>query len=253
MPPAASTRKRLDQAMFDNKLTESREKAKRLIMAGKVRVNDQVAQKPSDQVKTEDRIEVQEPEKYVSRGGFKLEKALEAFPIHVDGAVTVDLGASTGGFTDCLLQNGAKKIFAVDVGKGQLAWHLRKNHRINVMDKTNARHLLRRDFPKSFIGANIITIDCSFISLRKILPTAFALAEQGGSIIALIKPQFEAHKTEVNKGSGVIKDPAIHARVINELKEFVNEFKGLIWKGTVESPLTGPKGNREFLAWIEKN
>ena len=252
MSPAASTRKRLDQAMFDNQLTESREKAKRLIMAGKVRVNDQVARKPSDQVKTEDRIEVEEPEKYVSRGGFKMEKALESFPIEIKGTVAIDLGASTGGFTDCLLQNGAEKIFSVDVGRGQLAWHLRKSHRVHVMDKTNARHLTRADFPKSFEGADVVTIDCSFISLRKILPAALALARRGGSIIALIKPQFEAGKAEVNKGAGVIKDPEIHGRVIHELQAFVSETDGLRWRSETDSPITGPKGNKEFLAWIEK-
>ena len=252
MSPAASTRKRLDQAMFDDQLTESREKAKRLIMAGKVRVNDQVARKPSDQVKPEDRIEVEEPEKYVSRGGFKLEKALESFPIEIKGTVAVDLGASTGGFTDCLLQNGAEKIFSVDVGRGQLAWHLRKSHRVHVMEKTNARHLTRADFPKSFEGANVVTIDCSFISLRKILPAALALARRSGSIIALIKPQFEAGKAEVDKGAGVIKDPEIHARVIRELQAFVGETDGMTWRGETDSPITGPKGNKEFLAWIEK-
>jgi len=252
MSPAASTRKRLDQAMFDNQLTESREKAKRLIMAGKVRVNDQVARKPSDQVKHEDRIEVEEPEKFVSRGGFKLEKALETFPIEIKGTVAIDLGASTGGFTDCLLQNGAEKIFSVDVGRGQLAWHLRKSHRVHVMDKTNARHLTRTDFPKSFEGADVVTIDCSFISLRKILPAALAVARRGGTIIALIKPQFEAGKAEVDKGAGVIKDPEIHARVIRELQEFVSETDGLTWRGDTDSPITGPKGNKEFLAWIEK-
>ena len=252
MSPAASTRKRLDQAMFDDQLTESREKAKRLIMAGKVRVNDQVARKPSDQVKPEDRIEVEEPEKFVSRGGFKLEKALEAFPIEIKGTVAIDLGASTGGFTDCLLQNGAEKIFSVDVGRGQLAWHLRKSHRVHVMDKTNARHLTRADFPKSFEGADVVTIDCSFISLRKILPAALAVARRGGTIIALIKPQFEAGKAEVDKGAGVIKDPEIHARVILELQAFVSETDGLTWRGDTDSPITGPKGNKEFLAWIEK-
>ena len=238
--------------MFDDQLTESREKAKRLIMAGKVRVNDQVARKPSDQVKPEDRIEVEEPEKFVSRGGFKLEKALEAFPIEIKGTVAIDLGASTGGFTDCLLQNGAEKIFSVDVGRGQLAWHLRKSHRVHVMDKTNARHLTRADFPKSFEGADVVTIDCSFISLRKILPAALAVARRGGTIIALIKPQFEAGKAEVDKGAGVIKDPEIHARVIRELQAFVSETDGLAWRGDTDSPITGPKGNKEFLAWIEK-
>jgi 23S rRNA (cytidine1920-2'-O)/16S rRNA (cytidine1409-2'-O)-methyltransferase len=252
MSPTASTRKRLDQAMFDDQLTESREKAKRLIMAGKVRVNDQVARKPSDQVKPEDRIEVEEPEKFVSRGGFKLEKALETFPIEIKDTVAIDLGASTGGFTDCLLQNGAQKIFSVDVGRGQLAWHLRKSHRVHVMDKTNARHLTHADFPKSFEGADVVTIDCSFISLRKILPAALAVARRGGNIIALIKPQFEAGKAEVDKGAGVIKDPQIHARVIRELQAFVSETDGLTWRGETDSPITGPKGNKEFLAWIEK-
>ena len=246
MSPAASTRKRLDQAMFDNQLTESREKAKRLIMAGKVRVNDQVARKPSDQVKPEDRIEVEEPEKYVSRGGFKLEKALESFPIEIKGTVAIDLGASTGGFTDCLLQNGAEKIFSVDVGRGQLAWHLRKNHRVHVMDKTNARHLTRADFPKSFEGADVVTIDCSFISLRKILPAALALARRGGSIIALIKPQFEVGKGMVGKG-GVVRDNALHDSVIADIENWLTtEMK---WKhlGTAPSSIDGPDGNREFI------
>ena len=252
MSPATSTRKRLDQAMFDNDLAETREKAKRLIMAGKVRINDQVARKPSDQVKPEDRIEVQEPEKYVSRGGFKLEKALDTFAVSIAGSTAIDLGASTGGFTDCLLQNGAKKVFAVDVGKGQLAWHLRKNHRVTVMDKTNARHLKHIDFPKSFQGAHIVTIDCSFISLKKILPAAFALCRSGGSIIALIKPQFEAGKDEASKGAGVIRDPAIHIRVIDEIRSFVRNTDEFIWHSDIQSPITGPKGNIEFLAWIEK-
>ena len=237
--------------MFDDQLTESREKAKRLIMAGKVRVNDQVARKPSDSVTPEDRIEVEEPEKYVSRGGFKLEGALEHFPVTIDGKVTVDLGASTGGFTDCLLQRGAKKVYAVDVGKGQLAWHLRKNHRVQVMDKTNARHLTRADFPKSFEGAEVVTIDCSFISLRKIIPAAVALLQPGGTMLALIKPQFEAGKAEVHKGAGVIRDAAIHTRVVDELRIFAREA-GLNWRGEMESPLKGPKGNTEFFAWIEK-
>jgi len=251
MSPAASTRKRLDQAMFDDGLTESREKAKRLIMAGKVRVNDQVARKPSDSVLPEDRIEVEEPEKYVSRGGFKLEGALERFPISIEDKVAVDLGASTGGFTDCLLQSGARKVYAVDVGKGLLAWHIRKNHRVHVMDKTNARHLTRADFPKSFEGADVATIDCSFISLRKIIPAAVALLRPGGTMLALIKPQFEAGKAEVDKGAGVIRDAAVHQRVIDELRTFAREA-GLHWRGDTESPLKGPKGNTEFFAWIEK-
>ena len=197
-------------------------------------------------------VQVEEPEKFVSRGGFKLEKALETVPIEIKGTVAIDLGASTGGFTDCLLQNDAEKMFSVDVGRGQLAWHLRKSHRVHVMDKTNARHLTRADFPKSFEGADVVTIDCSFISLRKILPAALAVARRGGNIIALIKPQFEAGKAEVDKGAGVIKDPEIHARGIRELQAFVSETDGLAWRGDTDSPITGPKGNKEFLAWIEK-
>lgn len=253
MPPAASTRKRLDQALFDQNLTESREQAKRLIMAGKVRVNDQRARKPSDAVQPEDRLEVEEPEKYVSRGGFKLEKALAEFAISVEGKTAVDFGASTGGFTDCLLQNGAKRVYAVDVGKGQLAWHLQRDHRVVVMDKTNARHLKRADLGKKFTGANVVTIDCSFISLRKILPAALALMNSGGTLVPLIKPQFEAARAEVDRGAGVIRDAAIHERVIGELKQFVAPMESANWRGVTESPITGPKGNKEFLAWIEKD
>jgi 23S rRNA (cytidine1920-2'-O)/16S rRNA (cytidine1409-2'-O)-methyltransferase len=252
MSPAASTRKRLDQVLFDNGLTESREQAKRLIMAGKVNVNGQRARKPSDAIVPEDTLEVQEPEKYVSRGGFKLEKALANFPVSTQGAIAVDLGASTGGFTDCLLQNGAKRVYAVDVGKGQLAWHLRRDHRVVVMEKINARYLKPADLAKHFNGADIVTIDCSFISMQKIIPNAFALLRRGGIILGLIKPQFEANKTEVDRGAGVIKDPAIHTRVINELKEFIDGFEGLEWRDYTESPLRGTKGNVEFLTWIEK-
>ena len=252
MSPATSTRKRLDQALFDDGLTESREQAKRLIMAGKVNVNGQRARKPSDSILPKDTLEVQEPEKYVSRGGFKLEKALSEFPINTQGAIAVDLGASTGGFTDCLLQNGAKRVYSVDVGKGQLAWHLRRDHRVVVMEKTNARHLKPADLPKQFKGADIVTIDCSFISLRKIIPAAFSLLRRDGIIVALIKPQFEAGKAEVDRGGGVIKDPAIHERVISELKIFIQDFEGLEWRGIVKSPLQGPRGNVEFFAWIEK-
>jgi len=252
MSPTTSTRKRLDQALFDDGLTSSRERAKRLIMAGKVNVNGQRARKPSDSILPEDTLEVQEPEKYVSRGGFKLEKALSEFPINTQSAIAVDLGASTGGFTDCLLQNGVKRVYAVDVGKGQLAWHLRRDHRVVVMEKTNARYLKPADLPKNFDAANIITIDCSFISLRKIIPAAFSLLQGGGMIVALIKPQFEADKSEADRGAGVIKDSTIHARIISKLQKFIHDFEGLEWRGIVESPLQGPKGNVEFLAWIEK-
>jgi 23S rRNA (cytidine1920-2'-O)/16S rRNA (cytidine1409-2'-O)-methyltransferase len=243
---------RLDQALVERGLCESRERAKRAILAGQVRVNSQTARKASDSVKLEDEISLDAPEKYVSRGGHKLEHALKHFQLEVAGTIAIDLGASTGGFTDCLLQNGAAKVFAVDVGQGQLAWKLRKDKRVAVMEKTNARHLKLDQMPKSFSTADLAVIDCSFISLQKILPPAIALLKSKGKIIALVKPQFEAGKTEVDKGRGVITDSAIHERVLKELETFVAAQNDLIWRGVTESPLLGPAGNREFLVLIEK-
>jgi 23S rRNA (cytidine1920-2'-O)/16S rRNA (cytidine1409-2'-O)-methyltransferase len=243
---------RLDQVLVDRGLCESREKAKRAILAGQVRVNSQTARKASDSVKAEDEIILDAPEKYVSRGGHKLEHALKHFQLDVAGTIALDLGASTGGFTDCLLQSGAAKIFAVDVGQGQFAWKLRKDKRVAVMEKTNARHLKLEQMPKTFSPADIAVIDCSFISLRKILPTAIALLKSNGKIVALVKPQFEAGKAEVDKGRGVITDSAVHERVIEELKTFVAAKNDLNWRGVTESPLLGPAGNKEFLVLIEK-
>jgi 23S rRNA (cytidine1920-2'-O)/16S rRNA (cytidine1409-2'-O)-methyltransferase len=243
---------RLDQALVERGLCESREKAKRAILAGQVRINSQPARKASDSVKTEDEISLDAPEKYVSRGGHKLEHALEHFKIEVAGTIALDLGASTGGFTDCLLQNGASKVFAVDVGQGQLAWKLRREKRVVVMEKTNARHLKLEQMPKPFSPADLAVIDCSFISLKKILPTAIALLKPDGKIVALVKPQFEAGKAEVDKGRGVISDPAIHERVLKELEQFVAAQNDLNWRGVTESPLLGPAGNKEFLVLIEK-
>src|SRR5712691_11146591 len=165
---------RLDQALVDRGLCESREKAKRAILAGQVRVNDQVARKPSDSVQEGDQIALDAPEKYVSRGGLKLEHALEHFKIDVTGQTAVDLGASTGGFTDCLVQRGAAKVYAVDVGQGQLAWKLRRDPRVVVMDKTNARELAPAKFPQPFSPVTLVVIDFAFIALRKILPASFA-------------------------------------------------------------------------------
>jgi len=243
---------RLDQALVDRGLCESRERAKRAILAGQVRVNTQLAHKPSDSVQPNDNLALDAGEKYVSRGGQKLEHALRHFQLDVAGLVALDLGASTGGFTDCLLQHGAAKVFAVDVGQGQLAWKLRQDHRVVVMEKTNARHLTAAQFPQPFVPADLAVIDCSFISLRKILPAAIALLRLNGKIVALIKPQFEAGKAEADKGRGVIKDTSVHERVLNELREFVAAQPGLVWRGVIESPLLGPAGNKEFLALIEK-
>ena len=238
--------------LVERGLCESREKAKRAVMAGLVRVNGRVAEKPSDSVKSADAIELTERDRFVSRGGIKLEHALKHFAIDVTGAHVIDLGASTGGFTDCVLQRGAAKVFAVDVGQGQFAWKLRHEPRVVVMENTNARGLTPAHFPQPFTPADLVVIDCSFISLRKLLPVTIALLRPPGKVVALIKPQFEAGKEEADRGEGVITDPAVHARVLRELEEFVNRLDGLTWRGVTESPLLGPAGNKEFLALIEK-
>jgi 23S rRNA (cytidine1920-2'-O)/16S rRNA (cytidine1409-2'-O)-methyltransferase len=282
---------RLDQVLVERALCDSREKAKRLILAGQVRVNGHPARKPSDTVQPDDELTLDAPEKFVSRGGHKLEHALEHFQLDVKNLTAIDLGASTGGFTDCLLQRGAEKVFAVDVGQGQLAWKLRQDPRVVVMEKTNARFLKPGHFRAPALGmrsaecgvrsqagtdktdsprqnsalraphsafeeaetpADLIVVDCSFISLKKILPPAATLLKRGGKIVALIKPQFEAGKAEADKGRGVITDAAVHGRVLAELREFVAAQAGLCWRGVVESPLLGPAGNKEFLALIEK-
>jgi 23S rRNA (cytidine1920-2'-O)/16S rRNA (cytidine1409-2'-O)-methyltransferase len=244
--------KRLDVALVERGLCESREKAKRAIMAGLAKINRQPARKPSDAVKPEDELSLSAPEQYVSRGGYKLEQALREFAIDVGGRTAIDLGASTGGFTDCLLRHGAAKVYAVDVGRGQLAWKLRQDPRVVVMEKTNARELAPARFAQPFAPVDLVTIDCAFISLRKILPPAVALLRASGKIIALLKPQFEAGKAEADKGQGVITDPAIHQRVLRELSEFVEAGGQLRWRGVTESPLLGPAGNKEFLVLLEK-
>jgi 23S rRNA (cytidine1920-2'-O)/16S rRNA (cytidine1409-2'-O)-methyltransferase len=253
---------RLDTALVERGLCESREKAKRAVMAGSVRVNQQIARKPSDPVKATDVIELTAGEKYVSRGGLKLEHALAHFSIDVGGVIAIDLGASTGGFTDCLLQAGAARVYAVDVGHGQLAWKLRQDPRVVVMERTNARSLTPAQFPGDFKEADLVVIDCSFISLRKIIPAAVRLLQPGGQVVALIKPQFEAGKAEADKGAGVIRDPAVHERVVLELETFVSQEThdeskapakpSLRWKGVTPSPILGPAGNKEFLVLIEK-
>lgn len=221
--------------------------------AGRVRVNGRRAEKPSDLVRLTEPILLEVPEKYVSRGGLKLEHALNAFSLSPNGVTAIDLGSSTGGFTDCLLQHGAEKVFAVDVGRGQLAWKLRQDPRVVVMEKTNARHLAPRSFPQPFSTVHWIVADCSFISLKLVLPPAIPLLKPGGHIVALVKPQFEAGKVEADRGAGVIRDPAIHDRVIAELKTWAQSGLHLDWRGLAESPILGPAGNKEFLVWLEKN
>jgi len=243
---------RLDQALVERGLCESREKARRAIMAGQVILNGHPGKKPSDSVKAGDQIALTTPEKFVSRGGLKLEHALQHFHLDVTGLTAIDLGASTGGFTDCLLQHGAARVYAVDVGHGQLAWKLRQDPRVVVMEKNNARELTPARFPAPFSTADLVVIDCSFISLARILPAAVALLRASGRMVALIKPQFEAGKAEADRGRGVISDPAIHARVLAEVEGFVRELPELRWAGVTESPLLGPAGNKEFLCLIEK-
>lgn len=243
---------RLDQALVVRAICQSREKARRAIIAGQVRVNGQIARKPSDSVRETDHIALDQPQKYVSRGGDKLEGALDAFAIQPAGWTAVDLGASTGGFTDCLLQRGAARVYAVDVGRGQLAWKLRRDPRVVVMEGINARRLTPGSFPPGFAGADLVTIDCSFISLRKIIPSAVALLRRRGKILALVKPQFEAGKKEAGQGRGVITNPAIHERVLRELRESVEALSALRWRQVAPSPLLGPAGNKEFFVLIEK-
>jgi 23S rRNA (cytidine1920-2'-O)/16S rRNA (cytidine1409-2'-O)-methyltransferase len=244
--------KRLDEALVERGLAESRERAKRAILAGTVRINDRRAEKASQSVRETDALSVDRPERFVSRGGYKLEHALAHFNLEVTGKVAIDLGASTGGFTDCLLQRGAAKVYAVDVGQGQLAWKLRQDPRVVVMEKSNARDLTSEKFPKPFAPVDLVVIDCSFISLQKLLHTAVALLIPFGKIVALLKPQFEAGKAEVDRGEGVIRDPKIHARVIEELQRFVEGLPKLCWRGITESSLLGPAGNKEFLVLLEK-
>ena len=244
---------RLDQVLVDRGLCESREKAKRSILAGQVRINGHTAAKASDSVKESDTLQLDAGERYVSRGGFKLEHALKHFAVDPTGLTAVDLGASTGGFTDCLLQHGASRIWAVDVGQGQLAWKLRTDARVVVMEKTNARDLTPERMGAAWAHVDLIVVDCSFISLRKILPTAVALVRPSGRIVALVKPQFEAGKEEADRGRGVIRDPAIHQRVLAEIEQFATSRNDLNWCGCTESPLLGPAGNKEFLVLLERS
>jgi 23S rRNA (cytidine1920-2'-O)/16S rRNA (cytidine1409-2'-O)-methyltransferase len=241
-------RERLDTRLVALGLTPSREKAQRFILAGSVLVNGQVAGKASQTVDESATVTLQAAEKYVSRGGHKLEAALIAFAVPCAGSVCVDLGASTGGFTDCLLQHGAARVHAVDVGRGQLDWKLRQDPRVVIHDECNARHLL-----PAVIGepVDVLTVDVSFISLTKVLPAALALLKPGGFLVALIKPQFEAGKKDVKKG-GVVRDSAVHERVKTEITKFATETLGCRLVGLIESPLRGPAGNVEFLIGLRK-
>lgn len=250
---------RLDILLVEKGLADSRAKAQALIMAGQVRVAGQVALKPATPVEPDSALTVDTGPRFVSRGGEKLEGALTAFSIDATGLVCADVGASTGGFTDCLLQHGAAKVYAIDVGKGILHWKLRKDPRVVVMEETNARFV--ESLPEKI---DLVTVDASFISLKVLLPIIkkwfahFPLSTLEGNgkwkvescILALIKPQFEAGKKEVSRGDGVIRDPEIHRQVLVDVLTFA-KTKGFGLRGLVKSSLLGPKGNAEFLAWLD--
>ena len=239
--------KRLDQRLFELGLAESREKAKATIMSGIVYVNGQKSDKPGTQVSDDAEIVVRGNAcPYVSRGGFKLAKALEVFPVEPAGKVCIDCGASTGGFTDVLLKNGAAKVYAVDVGYGQLAWQLRQDSRVVVMERTNARALTPDMFPESM---DLGVMDVSFISIRLILPALHGLLKPGGEVVCLIKPQFEAGKADVGK-KGVVRDKAVHERVLREMCEFF-PTAGYTLLGLDYSPIRGSEGNIEYLAYLK--
>ena len=241
-------KQRLDIYLTENGLIATREKAKAVIMAGEVYVNEQKADKAGQMVSAEDKVEVRADSlRYVSRGGLKLEKAMEVFPISLENAVCMDIGASTGGFTDCMLQNGAKKVYAIDVGYGQLAWSLRTDARVVNLERTNIRYVTEKEIPEN---PDFASIDVSFISLRLVLPVAFARLHSEGEVVCLIKPQFEAGKEKVGKG-GVVREKSTHIEVIENVIAFAKET-GFSVLGLDFSPVKGPKGNIEYLLYITK-
>ena len=243
------TKKRLDVLLVEKGLAESRQKAQALIMAGLVLVDEKKIEKSGTEVGVDLPIRlIGQGLKYVSRGGLKLEKALEVFPVSLEGKTVADLGASTGGFVDCALQNGAKKVYAVDVGYGQLAWKLRCDERVINLEKTNARYLTWEDLGEQI---DVVTTDVSFISLDKILPTAYNLLLDEGMLLALIKPQFEAGKDKVGK-KGVVRDKNAHIEVIEKVLGIAQE-EGFVIGGVDFSPIKGPEGNIEYLLWAGKN
>lgn len=239
-------KQRLDILVTERGLAPSREKAKAFIMAGEVMVNGEISDKAGQLIAEDCEIEVKSSAKYVSRGGLKLEKAMGKYGLNLHGKVCMDIGASTGGFTDCMLQNGATKVYAVDVGYGQLAWKLRTDDRVINMERTNARYLE----PGQVSGIDFCSVDVAFISLTIVLPVVYNLLNDNGEAVALIKPQFEAGKENVGK-KGVVRDPAIHYEVIKKITDFC-ENQGFIILDVDFSPIKGPEGNIEYLCYIKK-
>ncbi|MFO7294496.1 MAG: TlyA family RNA methyltransferase [Clostridia bacterium] len=244
----STSKERLDVLLVRRNLIESREKAKAAIMAGLVYVGNKKVDKPGTLVRIDEEVTIKgDPIPYVSRGGLKLEKALQVFRVSVEGKVFMDVGASTGGFTHCLLLNGAKKVYAIDVGYGQLAWQLRQDQRVVVMERTNIRYVTADMFDEPIQGA---TIDVSFISLKLVLPVVKEIVQEDSDIIALIKPQFEAGRQKVGK-KGIVRDPRVHTEVLLGFIDTCQEL-GLTLYDITYSPITGPEGNIEFLAHLHK-
>ncbi len=242
-------KKRLDILVTERGLAESREKAKTLIMAGQVYVDGQKADKPGDTFSEDAAVEVRgKGLPYVSRGGLKLEKAMREFGLQLQGRTCMDIGASTGGFTDCMLQNGAQRVYSVDVGYGQLAWSLRTDPRVVNLERTNARYLTREQVPEEI---NFFSVDVSFISLTLILPAVRPLLAEHGQAVCLIKPQFEAGREKVGK-KGVVRDKAVHEEVIEKIRSFALE-NGFSVLGLTFSPVKGPEGNIEYLIYLERS
>ena len=240
-------KQRLDQLLVQNGLAPSREKAKTLIMAGEVFVNGQREDKAGANFPVDAVLEVRaaKPFPYVSRGGLKLEKAVQTFPLRLQDAVCMDVGASTGGFTDVMLQQGARMVYAIDVGYGQLAWSLREDPRVVVMEKTNIRYVTPDDIAEA---PSFVSIDVSFISLTKVLPPVRELLAEDAELVCLIKPQFEAGRAQVGK-KGVVRDPAVHREVIQKIMRFAREC-GFLPQGLTFSPVKGPEGNIEYLLYL---
>lgn len=239
---------RLDVLLVEQGLFPSREQARAAIMTRRVSVDGQIVDKAGTQVKPEAKLEISGQElPFVSRGGLKLAKAVESFKLDFSGLIVADIGASTGGFTDCALQNGAARVYAVDVGYGQLAWKLRQDERVVVLEDTNARYLTQEQIPEPL---DAITIDAAFISLSKLLPALYPLLKPTGFVMALIKPQFEAGRENVGK-NGVVREPAVHLAVIQQVMAAAEELGFCCW-GLDFSPIKGPKGNIEYLLWLGK-
>ncbi len=240
-------KERLDLYLVRQGLAPSRESAKRLILAGEVRVGTDVWDKPSAVVPPNKEVIVKEKPRFVSRGGLKLEAALDAFAIEVKNRVAFDAGASTGGFTDCLLQRGAKHVYAYDVGTNQLVWKLRSDPRVTVREKFNVRHMKPEDVAEP---VDLVVLDVSFISLTLILPACWRILDPNGDIICLIKPQFELAREEVGKG-GIVREAPLRERAVEKIRQFAERELPARWSGLIECPITGTDGNQEYLAWLQ--